>query len=71
MEVSYEKQGKKVKLISVKDDYTDVKPGMIGTIDFLDDAGTVHCTWENGSCLGLIPGIDEWEEVPCELQPDS
>ncbi|MCD4556986.1 DUF4314 domain-containing protein [Schaalia sp. lx-100] len=24
----------------------------------VDSLGTIHVTWDNGSCLGLIPGVD-------------
>lgn len=30
----------------------------------VDDVGTVHVAWDNGSTLGLIPGIDQWEYLP-------
>ena len=63
VEPNYQQQGKRVRLLFADDPYTDVKPGMEGTVDYTDDAGTVHCTWENGSCLGLLPGIDRWEWI--------
>lgn len=56
-------EGRRVRLIFVNDPYTLIKPMMKGTVDFVDDAGTIHCTWENGSRLGLIPGIDRWEWI--------
>jgi microcompartment protein CcmK/EutM len=53
--------GKKVKLIKMVDSYTDLKEGDMGVIDFVDDAGQIQVTWENGSKLALIPGVDEYE----------
>lgn len=60
------RKGEKVRLLRTTDPYTGVRPGMIGTVDFVDDTGTVHCTWENGACLGLIPGMDQWEWIADE-----
>lgn len=53
--------GRKVKMVYTSDAYTDVVPGDIGTVSHVDDAGTVFVNWENGSGLGLIPGIDSFE----------
>ena len=59
----YDLLGKKVKLVSTTDQYTILKPGDIGTVNYIDDYGTIHISWENGSKLGLIPGEDKWEYV--------
>jgi len=41
--------------------YDHVIPsGTIGNVRAVDDAGTIHVAWENGSSLGLIPGVDEF-----------
>lgn len=53
--------GKKVKLIKMVDPYTDLKSGDMGVIDFVDDAGQIQVSWENGSKLALIPGVDQYE----------
>ena len=55
--------GQKVKLIYTLDAYTDLIPGDLGTVSHIDDAGTVFVNWDNGSGLGLIPGIDVFEIV--------
>lgn len=55
-------QGTKLRLISM-DDVQAPQPGTIGTVDFIDDAGTIHMRWETGSSLGLIPGTDMFEVV--------
>lgn len=56
--------GDRVRLISTSDPYARLHPGDEGTVTFVDDAGTIHVTWDNGSTLGLIPGEDEWETLP-------
>lgn len=55
--------GKKVKLIKMVDPYTDLKSGDMGVIDFVDDAGQIHVSWENASHLAWIPGVDEYEII--------
>jgi len=51
--------GKKVELVSMNDSYTNLKPGEHGTVDFVDDTGTVFVNWDNGSTLGAVYGVDE------------
>ena len=41
-------------------DIQAVPSNTIGTVDFVDDIGTIHINWENGSSLGLIEGKDEF-----------
>jgi len=53
--------GKRIQLISTDDEYTKLQYGDLGTIDYIDDVGTVFVSWDNGSKLGLIPGVDKWK----------
>jgi len=55
--------GLRVRLISTTDPYTELKSGDEGTIDFIDDIGTILVRWDNGSSLGLIPGEDRYKIV--------
>lgn len=55
-------KGTRIKLISMKDDYA-VEPESIGTVDYIDDIGTIHINWDNGSTLGLIYGEDTFEII--------
>ena len=59
-------KGKRIELISTTDLYTELKPGDLGTVDFVDDLGTIHITWDNGSQLGLVPGEDQYKIVEDE-----
>ena len=54
-------KGKRIELISTSDPYTTLKPGDGGTVDFVDDIGTIHISWDNGSKLGLVPGEDRFK----------
>ena len=54
-------KGMRIELISITDPYTELKPGDRGTIDFVDDMGTIHVNWDKGSHLGLVPGEDQYK----------
>ena len=41
-----------------EDEPRPIPPKSRGTVIHVDDIGTVHCQFENGRQLGLIPGID-------------
>jgi len=53
------KNGARVELLSMNDPYTKLKPGDLGTVDFVDDIGTVFIIWDSGSHLGAAYGEDE------------
>ncbi len=57
------KKGTKIQLIKMNNDPQPVPDGTIGIVDFVDDIGTVHMIWENGSSLGLIIGEDKFEII--------
>ena len=49
-----------VKLISMND-VQSPPVGTIGEVTLIDDMGSVHVHWQNGSTLALIPDVDSWE----------
>jgi len=51
-------QGTRVELLRMEDPYTDLLPGDLGTVRYVDDAGTIHCQWDRGSGLGVVYGVD-------------
>lgn len=51
-------QGCRVELVRMNDPFTNLRPGNRGRVDLIDDAGTAHCTWDNGSTLGVAYGVD-------------
>lgn len=57
--------GMRIKLMMMKDP-AGVPDGTIGTVDFVDDAGQIQMTWDNGSTLALIYGEDVFQIIPDE-----
>ncbi len=55
--------GCRVELVSMDDPHTCLKPGDIGTVDSVDDIGTVFCIWDNGSTLGIVYGEDSLKKL--------
>ena len=53
-------KGTRIRLDHMDDPYHPVPSGTIGTVKSVDDGGTVHVTWDNGSSLGLIPEEDHF-----------
>jgi len=52
--------GQRVELIKMDDPYSKLKPGTQGTVEHIDNTGTVFVNWDTGSKLGLIPDVDEY-----------
>ena len=55
--------GTRICLDMMGDDPRPIPPGTKGTVDHVDDIGTVHCTFDNGRGLGLIPGEDSFHKI--------
>jgi len=50
--------GTRVELVRMNDPYSKLQPGDQGTVDFVDDTGTIFCSWDSGSTLGVVYGED-------------
>lgn len=55
--------GTKIQLISMRDEKYPVLPGTVGEVTHIDDMGSIHMKWENGSSLALIPEVDSFKVV--------
>lgn len=54
-------EGTRIELISMEDPYASIEPGMQGTVDRVDDIGTLHMKWDNGRTLGIVSGEDSFK----------
>ena len=59
--------GTRIVLDRMGNDPHPIPSGTKGTVIHVDDIGTVHCSFENGRQLGLVPGEDSFHK----LQPLS
>ena len=55
--------GTRIMLLSMGDDPRPIAENTRGTVDFVDDIGTVHCTFDNGRSLGMVPGEDSFRKL--------
>ena len=55
--------GTRVMCDYMMDNYHSVPSGTMGTVAVVDDIGTVHVDWDNGSGLGLVYGSDSFHVV--------
>ncbi|MBZ4665242.1 DUF4314 domain-containing protein [Mahella sp.] len=58
--------GTKIRMESMSDPYAPIPPGIEGIVDFVDDIGTLHCSFENGRSLGVIVGEDSFSVIEPE-----
>ena len=55
--------GTRIELDCMGDDPRPIAPGTKGTVRIVDDMGTVHCDFDNGRRLGLVPGEDAFHAI--------
>ena len=55
--------GTRIRLNSMEDPYAPILPGTEGEVDYVDDAGQLHTSWEGNGSLALIYGVDEWRKI--------
>lgn len=56
--------GTSIRLDHMSDPYAPIAPGTKGKVDHVDDIGTLHCIFDNGRTLGVIPGEDSFCKIP-------
>ena len=59
----YYKPGTRIRLVRMNDPFTHIPPGTIGVVTGVDDVGTIHVVWSNGSTLGVVFGEDECVKI--------
>lgn len=55
-------EGTRVQLVKMDDEQAP-PVGTVGTVKWVDDVGTIHINWENGSRLGAAWPEDKVEKV--------
>lgn len=55
-------EGARVRLTEMADKFAP-PIGTLGTVRAVDDIGTIHVKWDNGSTLGVAYGKDHCERV--------
>lgn len=55
--------GTRVELIELNDPYRHFDAGLRGTVSCVDDTGTIHVDWDNGSHLGIVYGEDSCRKL--------
>lgn len=56
-------EGCRVELVRMDDPYREMPPGLKGVVTGVDDSGSVHVDWQNGSSLAVIFGEDECRRI--------
>ena len=64
-------KGTFVVLRYMDDAFSKIPEGTAGIVLHVDDAGTVHTKWENGSTLGFIVGVDRVEIIEKGSEADA
>mgnify|MGYP002621823653 CR=1 FL=1 len=59
-------EGTRIELIMMGDDPHPIEAGTRASVQYVDDIGTVHCKFDNGRSLGLIPGEDSFRKLTSE-----
>lgn len=59
-------KGTRILLQHMGDDPRPIDDNMRGTVSCVDDIGTVHCNFDNGRSLGIVPGEDSFRKLTAE-----
>ena len=59
--------GTRIVVNCMENDPCPIFSGTKGVVQIVDDIGTVHCKFENGRMLGLIPGVDSFARCESEI----
>ena len=55
--------GTRIQLLHMGNDPRPVEDNMRGTVVAVDDIGTIHCKFDNGRQLGIVPGEDSFRAL--------
>ena len=64
--------GTRIELLMMGNDPHPVRSGTRGTVRHVDDTGTLHCDFDDGRTLGLIPEEDAFRPlIPSEIEAEQ
>lgn len=55
--------GTRIMLLSMGSDPCPIEDNTRGTVRVVDDIGTLHCSFDNGRSLGIVPGEDSFRKL--------
>lgn len=55
------KPGERILVHTIEDPYVILNEDTFGTVQKVDDIGTIHVNLDNGMVLGLLYGIDSFK----------
>lgn len=55
--------GTRIRLIKMREEAQPVPEGTEGAVTGVDDIGTIHMKWDNGSSIGLVQKIDQFQII--------
>lgn len=55
--------GTRILLLQIGDDPRPIDPNTRATVRVVDDIGTLHCDFDNGRKLGIVPGEDSFRKL--------
>lgn len=58
--------GTRIILLQMGDDPRPIEANTRGTVKTVDDIGTLHCSFDNGRSLGIVPGEDSFRKLADE-----
>lgn len=56
----------RIVLLSMENDPRPIEDNTRGTVMTVDDIGTLHCDFDNGRSLGIVPGEDSFRRLTDE-----
>ena len=59
-------KGTKLQMITMRNEKYPISPGTVGEVTHIDDIGSIHMKWENGSSLAIIPEVDSFRVAGTE-----
>ena len=61
-------EGTRIQVDSMENGPRPIPSGTKGTVLYVDDIGTIHCKFDNGRGLGLIPDEDKFHVIAQEME---